>query len=191
VGGTHASQRQLFSGSITRPLEITMNTNVRFPGAKFFICIGALAACAVLAGPVRATGSDQQDRSDPGPREAGFVCTNETLRGKYGLTITGTRPAVRGGPQVSIVGTALTTFHGDGSFDQFDNINVDSPAAPFQPDRPGFGTYNLNPDCSGSMTLTAGGVTLELSIVVVDHGRELRTAVVTPNVIVTSSGRRT
>ena len=168
-----------------------MNTNVPSPSAKPLICIGILAACAVLAGPVRATGQDQEHRPDPGPYEAAFVCTNETLRGKYGFTITGTRPAVRGGPQVSVVGTALTTFHGDGSLDQLDNINVDSPDAPYQPDRPGTGTYTLNPDCSGSMALTAGGVTLELSIVVVDHGREIRTAVVTPGVIVTSTGRRT
>jgi hypothetical protein len=168
-----------------------MKTNVNSPSTKSIACIGTLTACAVLAGPVRATGPDQEHLSDPGPHEAVFVCTNETLRGKYGFTIAGTRPAARGGPQVSVVGTALTTFHGDGNLDQFDNINVDSPAAPFQPDRPGTGTYNLNPDCSGSMTLTAGGVTLELSIVVVDHGREIRTAVVTPSVIVTSIGRRT
>jgi hypothetical protein len=167
-----------------------MNTNVdRSP--RFLICLGTLAACAVLAGPVRATGPEPEHWSDPGSRDAGFSCTNETLRGKYGFTITGTRPAVRGGPQVSVVGTALTTFHGDGNFDQVDNINIDSSAAPFQPDRPGSGTYMLNPDCSGSMTLTAGGVTLELSIVVVDHGRELRTAVVTPNVIVASNGKKT
>jgi hypothetical protein len=168
-----------------------MNTNVSSPNAKFFVWISSLAACAVLTGPARATEPDEAHWSDSGHRDADFACTNETLRGKYGFTISGTRPAVRGGPQVSLVGTALTTFHGDGSFEQFDNINVDSPAAPFQPDRPGMGTYNLNPDCTGSMTLTAAGVTLELSIVVVDHGREIRTAVVTPNVIITSNGRRT
>lgn len=33
-------------------------------------------------------------------------------------------------------------------------------------------------------------MTLDLSIVVVDHGREVRAAVVTPNVLVTSNGRR-
>ena len=181
----------LFRTSVNRYLEITVNTNVISLSARSLLWIGTLAAVAVLASPIRATGSDQEPRSDPGLHDADAVCTNETLRGKYGFTIAGMRPVVRGGPQVSVVGTALATFHGDGSFDQFDNINVDSPAAPFQPDRPGTGTYNLNPDCSGSMTLTAGGVTLELSIVVVDHGRELRTAVVTPNVIVTSNGRRT
>lgn len=41
------------------------------------------------------------------------------------------------------------------------------------------------------MSLTAGGVTLELAITVVDHGREVRTAVITPEVIVTSNGRKT
>ena len=45
-------------------------------------------------------------------------------------------------------------------------------------------------DCSGTMSLTAGGVTLQLAITVVDQGREVRTAVVTPEVIVTSNGRK-
>lgn len=139
-----------------------------------------LIAPALFSGAVQASSPDAEE----------FVCTNATLQGKYGFTITGIRPTTRGGPQVSIVGTALTTFHGDGTLDQFDNINVNSQTVAYQPDRPGTGTYNLNRDCSGSMSLTAGGVTLELSITVVDHGREIRTAVVTPGVIVTSNGRR-
>ena len=123
-------------------------------------------------------------------RDDQFVCTNATLNGKYGFTVTGIRPAVPLGPQVAIVGTALATFHGDGTFDQIDNINVNSSSVPFQADRPGNGTYDLAPDCSGTMTLTAGGHTLNLSIVVVDHGKEVRTAVVNQGVIVTSNGRR-
>lgn len=127
---------------------------------------------------------------DPDAEDGRFVCTNATLHGKYGFTITGIRPAVPGGPQVALVGTALATFRGDGTFDQFDNINVNSSIVPYQPDRPGTGTYDLQSDCSGTMTLTAGGHTLNLSITVVDHGREIRTAVVTPGVIVTSNGRK-
>jgi hypothetical protein len=156
-----------------------MNTKAPFRGKKPLICISALAVSSILSLPLQAGGTDR------------VHCSNETLKGNYGFTITGIRPATRGGPQVALVGTALTTFHGDGTFDQFDNINVDSPADPYQADRPGTGTYNLNPDCSGSMTLTAGGVTLELSIIVVDNGREVRTAVITPDVIITSNGRRT
>jgi hypothetical protein len=156
-----------------------MNTTAPFLTKKPLICIGALAVASILSFPLQASGSDR------------VHCSNETLKGNYGFTITGIRPATRGGPQVAVVGTALTTFHGDGTFDQFDNINVDSTSDPYQPDRPGTGTYTLNPDCSGSMTLTAGGVTLDLSIIVVDNGREVRTAVVTPNVIITSNGRKT
>jgi hypothetical protein len=159
--------------------------NIKFSARpKPFICMGALAACAVLTGPLQAADLGfgfQHER---------FVCTNETLKGDYGFILTGIRPTGPGAPQVAVVGTALTTFNGDGTLTQFDNINVNSPASPLQPDRPGTGTYNLNLDCSGTMTLTAGGMTLTLSIVVVDHGREVRTAVVTPNVIVTSNGRK-
>ena len=169
-----------------------MNTKIPLRSTKTCIGIGALAVCAILSIPVQA-GPDEEHWSDQDrhhDHDDGFVCSNETLKGHYGFTITGLRPTMRGGPQVAVVGTALTTFHGDGTLDQFDNINVNSPAVPFQPDRPGTGTYNLNPDCSGSMTLTAGGMTLDLTITVVDHGREVRTAVVTPNVIVTSNGRK-
>ena len=156
-----------------------MNSKPGFLCTNPLVVIGALAVCSILSFPAQAAGTD------------GEHCTNETLRGNYGFTITGIRPATRGGPQVAVVGTALTTFHGDGTFDQLDNINVDSATVPFQADRPGTGTYKLNPDCSGTMTLTAGGVTLELSIIVVDDGREVRTVVITPNVIVTSNGRKT
>jgi hypothetical protein len=150
---------------------------------RSLICVSALGACAVLTGSLQAAEPDYEHHDR-------FTCTNETLKGKYGFILTGMRPTGPGTPQVAIVGTALTTFHGDGTLDQFDNINVNSPTVPLQPDRPGTGTYSLNSDCSGTMTLNAGGVTLALSIVVVDQGREVRTAVVTPNVIVTSNGRR-
>lgn len=163
-------------------LELNMNWIFHSLPARTLI-YSALVASAVLS--VSAQGAEPDYRF-PGR----FACTNETLKGTYGFTLTGLRPTGPGAPQVAVVGTALTTFHGDGMLDQFDNINVNSPAVPFQANRPGSGTYNLEPDCSGTMTLTAGGMTLNLSIVVVDHGREVRTAVITPNVIVTSNGRK-
>jgi hypothetical protein len=144
------------------------------------------ASILLLLGPARAAEPESFDSWV----DRGFGCSDAMLKGKYGFTITGLRPAGRGLPQVALVGTALTTFHGDGTFDQFDNLNVNSPEVTYQPDRPGTGTYSLNPDCSGTMSLTAGGVTLQLSITVVDHGREVRTAVITPEVIVTSNGRK-
>jgi hypothetical protein len=183
---SHCRNRSTSTGSIFRPsvnLELNMNMKFAAPFPKSFIYMSAVAVCAVLPGFVRAA------EPDYGHHER-FVCTNETLKGDYGFTITGIRPTGPGTPQVAVVGTALTTFHGDGTLDRFDNINVNSPAVPYQVDRKGTGTYDLQPNCSGTMTLTGGGTTLALSIVVVDHGREVRTAVVTPNVIVTSNGRK-
>ena len=145
-----------------------------------------LVASVLLLGPCLAIGAELRDSG----HDEAFACSNATLRGNYGFTLTGIRPAARGLPQVAVVGTALTTFHGDGTFDQFDNLNVNSTEVTYQPDRPGSGTYTLNPDCTGTMYLTASGVTLQLSIVVVDRGREVRTAVITPEVIVTSNGRK-
>lgn len=158
--------------------------NLKFPTLPVkAVVYAALSASAILSSSLHAAEPDYS-------RHDRYICTNETLKGIYGFTLTGLRPTGPGAPQVAVVGTALTTFHGDGTLDQFDNINVNSPAVPLQPNRPGTGTYNLERDCSGTMTLTAGGMTLSLSIVVVDFGREVRTAVVTPNVIVTSNGRK-
>jgi hypothetical protein len=166
-----------------------MNTRALVLNATLPLCIAALGAVAVLTAAARPASAGVS--ADPD----GFVCSNATLHGNYGFTVTGLRPTPLPPPQVgtvqvAIVGTALTNFHGDGTFDQFDNINVNSNPPTYTPDRPGFGIYTLNPDCSGTMSLTAGTKTLDLAIVVVDHGREVRTAVVTGGVIVTSNGRK-
>jgi hypothetical protein len=136
-----------------------------------------------------------------GPFET--VCTNATLQGTYGFTITGTRPSAPtpGAPAEMIVGVAVTTFDGDGNFTQTDNIHgsITGLAAP---NRKGTGTYTMNQDCTGTMILNnPGSPTLTLSIVVVDDGNEVRTAVVdptanvtagapAPQVMVSSNGRR-
>lgn len=164
-----------------------MNTKASISAVSSSLFIIALGYAGAPTGTARA---DEGVSDEWGQHTEGFVCSKETLRGTYGFIVTGLRPTMPGGPQVSIVGTALTTFHGDGTFDQFDNINVNAPDVPFQPDRPGSGTYELKPDCSGTMSLTAGGVTLQLRIAVVNHGREVLTAVVTPHVIVTSDGKK-
>ena len=128
-------------------------------------------------------------------------CTNATLAGDFGFTVTGMRPAGPGGPVEVIVGIALTHFDGNGNLTQTDNIHgsISGVAAP---NRKGTGTYTLNADCSGTMTLVnVGAPPLTLAIVVVDNGNEVRTAVMNPTatvapgatppqVMVTSNGRR-
>lgn len=118
-------------------------------------------------------------------------CSNATLRGDYGFTVSGMRPSGPGGPVETIVGVALTTFDGNGNLTQVDNIHGSLSGFP-APDRAGTGKYFLNSDCTGTMTLdNAGAPPLTLRIVVVDNGNEVRTAVVSPlAVMVTSDGRR-
>lgn len=131
------------------------------------------------------------------------TCSNATLEGDYGFLLTGTRPTqVPASPVESVVGVAMTNFDGNGNLTQTDNVHgsVTGFAAP---DRKGTGTYTINSDCSGTMTLSSpGSPVLTLRIVVVDNGNEVRAAVVdptanvtpgtagAPQVMVTSNGRR-
>jgi hypothetical protein len=119
------------------------------------------------------------------------ICTNAILEGDYGFTITGTRPSGPNAPIETIVGVAMTHFDGNGGLTQTDNIHGSISGYP-SPDRAGTGTYTINADCTGTMTLSnQGAPTLTLRIIVVDNGNEVRTAVVSPApVMVTSDGRR-
>ena len=117
-------------------------------------------------------------------RRIGNGCSNATLRGDYGFTINGTRPT--GPPPAPIeqfVGLAITRFDGNGGLIQpvgssHGSIRGDSP------NDTGSGTYSLNADCSGTMTLSLTGqipaVTLRIWMVVVDRGKEVRLVVMTP-----------
>lgn len=121
------------------------------------------------------------------------MCVNESLMGEYGFSVTGTRPSAPtpGAPIETVVGLAMTHFDGQGNLTQTDNIHG-SISGFTAPDRQGTGTYTINPDCTGTMTLSSpGSPTLTLRIVLVDNGSEVRTAVVAPApVMVTSNGRR-
>ncbi len=97
------------------------------------------------------------------------VCTNATIEGDYGFTVTGTRRSapVPGAPVETIVGVAMTHFDGSGNLTQTDNIHGSINGFP-GPDRKGAGTYTINPDCTGTMTLDSpGSPTLTLRIVAV------------------------
>lgn len=109
-------------------------------------------------------------------------CSNATLRGHYAFTVTGQilAPPPAAGP---ITGVAMTEFDGKGSFTQVDHV-VHNGVPPQEEWRPGSGTYHVNPDCTGTMTITQhptipadGSPELELYIVVGDNGNEIRTVV--------------
>lgn len=130
--------------------------------------------------------------------EAQTLCSTATLRGSYGVQITGTRPApsILSGIQATpgtteqVVGVAVQIFDGAGAFTQTDNVKGSLSGITL--DRPSTGTYSVNPDCTGTYTVhNAGSPPIVNRIQIVDNGQSFLTAVVSPQpVMVTAVGRK-
>jgi hypothetical protein len=130
--------------------------------------------------------------------QAQTVCSNATLKGDYGLQIVGTRPApsVVSGIQATpgtieqVAGVVVQIFDGAGGFTQTDNVKGSLSGITF--DRPGTGTYSVNPDCSGTFTVNnPGAPPLVNRFVIVDNGQAFTTVVVSPQaVMVTATGKK-
>jgi hypothetical protein len=119
--------------------------------------------------------------------DEGKTCSNKTLKGSYGGTISGMRPAASvfpGGPGVQgqleqSVGLILWIFDGEGGFTQSINGKgaISGPGLELQVS----GTYSVNADCTGTVTSIIAGVPVaEIRMVVVNRGKEFRTYVVSP-----------
>jgi hypothetical protein len=101
--------------------------------------------------------------------------------GDYGIQIQGTRPAP-GGLIESVIGIVLRNYDGHGGFSQVSNVKGSLTGT--VPDSPGFGTYEVNADCTGVVRFSpAPGVLIEERLVIVDNGREIRTAVMVPTAV--------
>jgi len=131
--------------------------------------------------------ASRQDSDQP------FTCSNETLEGTYALNISGTRPVpAMPGTIEQLIGVGTRTFDGDGNFSQVTNEKGSISGIPF-PNRTLQGTYSVNPDCSGTLTLNIPGLSFSVvyDIVVVNHGREFESIVASPQpVMVTTTGRK-
>jgi hypothetical protein len=105
-------------------------------------------------------------------------CSNRTLNGNYGFSIEGT--ILAGTPNAFLLrGVAMTHFDGNGNLSQVDFTTRNG--APLTPDwRPAVGTYDINPDCTGTAQIVQGDGTpsVNLRLVVVNRGHEVRTTVV-------------
>lgn len=143
------------------------------------------AAVVVMTGGARVMGADDQGdergRSQP--------CSEATVRGDYGIQIQGTRPAP-GGLTESVIGIVHRTYDGEGNFTQVSNLKGSITGT--NPDAQSIGTYEVNPDCTGIIrSQPLPGVVLEERLVIVDDGREIRAAVMTPTpVLITSVHQR-
>jgi hypothetical protein len=140
------------------------------------VVAGLVMMCGAIAlGPlVGAQGEDRFRES----QSSWFRCSDRTLRGDYGFSIEGT--ILAGTPNAFLLrGVAMTHFDGHGNLSQVDFTTRNG--APVSADwRSAVGTYSINADCTGTAQIiqSDGSPTLNLRLVVVDRGREVRTIVV-------------
>ena len=134
------------------------------PTLAFCLAIG-LAAVLTRPAPVSADEENQP------------LCSNRTLRGSYGFNIDG-QIFPPGAPALVLRGVAMTQFDGRGGLSQVDHATFNG--VPRWPGwRPGVGTYEVNPDCTGTAEIipSDGSPILHLHLVVFDRGRQVRTIV--------------
>jgi hypothetical protein len=141
----------------------------------------AAATVAVVMGGARMMGADgQHDERGRSKR-----CSEATVRGDYGIQMQGTRPAP-GGLTEAVIGVLVRTYDGQGSFSQVSNVKGSITGT--NPDSESFGTYEVNPDCTGIIRFQPfPNVLIEERMVIVDNGREIRAAVMTPTAVVITS----
>jgi hypothetical protein len=110
-------------------------------------------------------------------------CNLSSLRGDYGLIVTGTRTV--GQVTENFVTLSLVTFDGKGGFTA---QGVSHGATTGVRKGPASGTYTVNPDCTGAWTTNIQGLPpLPAEIVIVDRSREVFATAVSATEV--SSGR--
>jgi len=137
-------------------------------GAALLVTFGLGVAATMVLGQGAVSANDDAHRG----------CSNRTLRGDYGILVSGVRAL---GPTVTetFIGTAIRTYDGRGNFEQIDNSHGTVTGA--VTNSPGVGTYTVNANCSGTSTLfLPGAPPIETSFVIVDHGDEVKDIVMSP-----------
>jgi hypothetical protein len=89
-----------------------------------------------------------------------------------------------------VAGVVVQIFDGAGGFTQTDNVKGSLSGITL--DRPGSGSYSVNPDCSGTFTVNNPGLPPIVNrFVIVDNGQAFTTVVVSPQaVMVTATGKK-
>jgi hypothetical protein len=141
----------------------------------------AVVIVAVGIGGAGVMGANDQDNGKGNSKP----CSEATVGGDYGIQIQGTRPAP-GGLTEAVIGIVHRTYDGQGNFTQVSNLKGSITGT--NPDSQSFGTYEVNPDCTGIIRAQPlPGVLIEERLVIVDDGREIRAAVMTPTPVVITS----
>ncbi len=113
-------------------------------------------------------------------------CNAATMRGSYGYTVIGTITTGPGAGPFAAVGRL--NFDGLGTFT---NVRTISRNGTILPQVAGTGTYTVNPNCTGSITFTDGGVVTQgTDFVLDDGGDEIRMITISPGTVLTVQGRK-
>jgi hypothetical protein len=116
------------------------------------------------------------------------TCSNSTIRGTYAYTIHG-QVFLPDGSTLLIDGLARTTFDGEGNLTELDAVAANGNVAP------GWvlntGTYSVNQDCTGTITVTNGDQPqIHLQMIVAQSGNTIHEMVTDPGFATTSDGER-
>lgn len=153
------------------------------------LCLGLLSAGSnrfdarhSLVPAVNAQSVNEQDERSSGlGRFRTRVCTNGFAEGRYGYTFNGTVLTPAGVATTTAVG--VLTVKADGTL-----IFADTQSLNGQISRRNFtGTYQLNPDCTGTAQFSTG---LSGDFVLTDDGREIRVIITTPGTIISGQGKK-
>jgi hypothetical protein len=119
--------------------------------------------------------------------KTGRICAESTLRGDYGLLVSGVRrlPPPLGTGSEHFVATALWTFHGDGTFTQRTGAAMHGEVTGISAGgNEVAGTYQVNENCTGSMTLFVPDLPfpVQYTFVIVNNARQVNAAIMNPGV---------
>ena len=179
-----------FNSTVNAQQPQPAQTRKRWPRRAIHLALAATVAVTLAAGASHGvTAQDAQLTEEKGHRRE---CSNATLRGDYGRLSSGIRPAPTNPALTeSFVGTGLRTYDGQGGFTEVSSSH--GQISPPNRDTPGTGTYEVNANCTGTSMVFIPGAPfpIETSFVIVDHGDEVKHAVMSPQPqIVTSVERR-
>jgi len=116
------------------------------------------------------------------------VCNNATIQGTCAFTIHGTI-LNSDGSTLFVDGLAKTTFDGKGNLIQLDAVAVNGNVAPGWASNTG--TYSVNPDCTGTFTVTNGSqAPVHLQMIVAHSGNTIHDMVTDPGIATTAEAER-
>jgi hypothetical protein len=115
-------------------------------------------------------------------KEVGMNCKNDTYKGDYGFTATGT---VAGLGAFAVVGRFTADGQGNITGSQTRNFNGQIVHETYTE------TYTVNPDCTGSsQKTTSAGIHVKFDFVVLNHGKTIEGVETDPGNVVTFRAER-